>query len=67
MFGFLLVCLFLGFFFQLLSCRHKGRFNGFQGEGLSPLMMACRTGNMNACRTLLEMAPSAKNLEKCCG
>lgn len=26
-------------------------------EGLTPLMMSCRTGNLNACRTLLDLVP----------
>lgn len=35
-------------------------------EGLTPLMIACRTGNTNACRTLLEMIADP-NAEDCMG
>lgn len=45
---------------------NKAQVDRRASEGLTPLMMACRTGNINACRTLLEM-DADPNAEDCMG
>eukprot|EP00435_Cladocopium_sp_Y103_P066699 s393_g29.t1 len=49
-----------------LLVSNKAQVDRRASEGLTPLMMACRTGNINACRTLLEMEADP-NAEDCMG